>query len=282
MDIDKIASRVASEVTLFQVIRHGDRVTIVTPQGQKQVGKAVMRGPAGWVLNMGGRSGTPAIANEDNIVEVNGYARGSREARVEESPTHKNFDSKKEALEYLEDHGSKSVGWMEGTKEKTAIYWNGKRVIMDAQATKRWAGSLNFKLGDRVTWLDPITGKTFTGTYIRLWHSAAGMTAEVTIDATGGRHWDVNVDPASLRFLKDNGRIASRPVDISGEPVRPIGEYILRSKLHPREFWGGGSAITNSRLVDEDNAGWISGARILGLCSDFPDFTDRWDIVRED
>ena len=87
---------------------------------------------------------------------------------------------------------------------------------------------------------------------------------------------------AGLSDIHSRDLTAMRPVDFSGEPIRPIGEYILRSKLHPKEFWGGGSAIGNSRLVDEDNAGWISGARILGLCSDFPSLTDRWDIVRED
>lgn len=68
-------------------IRAGDRVTILIPSGSKrdadgrtipdftggkqQSGRAVMLGPAGWVLNMGGRHGTPAIANEENIVKVN-------------------------------------------------------------------------------------------------------------------------------------------------------------------------------------------------------------------
>jgi hypothetical protein len=31
-----------------------------------------MKGPAGWVLNMGGRFGTPGIATENNIVRVGG------------------------------------------------------------------------------------------------------------------------------------------------------------------------------------------------------------------
>ena len=48
----------------------GDRVTIVNRFGQSRTGRAVMRGPAGWVLNMGGRYGTPAIATNENIVLV--------------------------------------------------------------------------------------------------------------------------------------------------------------------------------------------------------------------
>ena len=51
-------------------IRPGDKVTILTPHGQHRTGRVVMRGPAGWVLNLGGRYGTPGIADERNIVKV--------------------------------------------------------------------------------------------------------------------------------------------------------------------------------------------------------------------
>jgi hypothetical protein len=51
-------------------IRPGDSVTIVTRHGQKQTGRAVMRGPAGWVLNLGGPHGTPGIATEENTIAV--------------------------------------------------------------------------------------------------------------------------------------------------------------------------------------------------------------------
>jgi hypothetical protein len=59
-------------VSLFSKIRKGDRVTILTPQGQERSGRAVMRGPAGWVLNMGGAHGTPGIASDRNVVRVRG------------------------------------------------------------------------------------------------------------------------------------------------------------------------------------------------------------------
>ena len=62
-------------------IRVGDRVTIVNRFGQKSTGRAVMRGPHGWVLNMGGRYGTPAVANESNIVQVRHRARRKQEAK---------------------------------------------------------------------------------------------------------------------------------------------------------------------------------------------------------
>ncbi len=60
-----------SNVTQF--IRPGDRVTIVNRFGQQSTGRAVMKGPAGWVLNMGGAHGTPAIATEENIIKVVPY-----------------------------------------------------------------------------------------------------------------------------------------------------------------------------------------------------------------
>jgi hypothetical protein len=60
----------------FSDIAHGDRVTIRTPQGQERTGRAVMRSAhGGWVLNLGGRYGTPGLAGEDNVVRV-------RKARV--------------------------------------------------------------------------------------------------------------------------------------------------------------------------------------------------------
>ena len=38
--------------------------------GQTRTGRAVMRGPCGWVLNMGGPHGTPAVATEETIEQV--------------------------------------------------------------------------------------------------------------------------------------------------------------------------------------------------------------------
>ena len=54
-------------------IRAGDRVTIADRFGKLQTGRAVMRSSmGGWVLNMGGRYGTPALADDQNIVRVGG------------------------------------------------------------------------------------------------------------------------------------------------------------------------------------------------------------------
>lgn len=51
-------------------IKAGDRATIVNRFGQKRTGRATLKGPHGWVLNMGGKHGTPAIAEPANIVKV--------------------------------------------------------------------------------------------------------------------------------------------------------------------------------------------------------------------
>ena len=47
---------------LFDEIQKGDTVYYENQQGQIHKGKAVMRGPAGWVINIGG--GRPQIVNE--------------------------------------------------------------------------------------------------------------------------------------------------------------------------------------------------------------------------
>ena len=57
-------------MVLVKYIEPGDRVTIVTATGGLLTGRAVMRGPAGWVLNVGGRHGRTAIATDRNTVKV--------------------------------------------------------------------------------------------------------------------------------------------------------------------------------------------------------------------
>lgn len=62
----------------FEQIKHGDKVTILVPNGfgrfgqewKEKTGRVIMRGPAGWVLNMGGPHGTPGIASERNFVKA--------------------------------------------------------------------------------------------------------------------------------------------------------------------------------------------------------------------
>lgn len=63
---------------VLDAIRSGDRVTIRDRFGKERTGRAVMRGPHGWVLNMGGAHGTPAVATAASIVRVKGPARTRR------------------------------------------------------------------------------------------------------------------------------------------------------------------------------------------------------------
>lgn len=52
-------------------ISAGDSVTIKTPQGGTLRGRAVMPSSSGgWVINLGGSHGTPAVADEENIVSI--------------------------------------------------------------------------------------------------------------------------------------------------------------------------------------------------------------------
>jgi hypothetical protein len=55
---------------MFKDIHIGDSVTMITPQGQELRGKAVMKGPHGWVINTGGSHGTPRVVSESNFVRM--------------------------------------------------------------------------------------------------------------------------------------------------------------------------------------------------------------------
>jgi hypothetical protein len=81
------AAGLLDESSLFNKIRPGSRVTIVTPHGSKLTGRAVMKGPAGWVLNLGGLHGTPGIASEDNVIAVQGgrTSEDTRESKIASS-----------------------------------------------------------------------------------------------------------------------------------------------------------------------------------------------------
>ena len=56
---------------LIDSVKHGDRVTVVDRFGTLRTGKAVMRSSHdGWVLNMGGKHGTPGLADDSNVTMV--------------------------------------------------------------------------------------------------------------------------------------------------------------------------------------------------------------------
>lgn len=68
----------------YEDIQHGDRVTCLIPNGigrsfdggrvqeyKKKTGSAVMHSSAGgWVLNGGGRHGTPILVDAENFVKA--------------------------------------------------------------------------------------------------------------------------------------------------------------------------------------------------------------------
>lgn len=56
-------------------VRPGDRVTILDRFGKERTGRVVMpaaTGEPGWVLNMGGSHGTPAVVTSSNFVRATG------------------------------------------------------------------------------------------------------------------------------------------------------------------------------------------------------------------
>jgi len=56
---------------LIDSVSPGDRVTIITRHGSKLSGRAVMPSShGGWVLNGGGRHGTPMLADDTNTIKV--------------------------------------------------------------------------------------------------------------------------------------------------------------------------------------------------------------------
>ena len=63
-----------TKLEMIYKARRGDRVTILTPQGQTRTGKVAMTaafsGHNHLVLDMGGRYGTPGVANEANLVSI--------------------------------------------------------------------------------------------------------------------------------------------------------------------------------------------------------------------
>lgn len=54
----------------YQDIQVGDSITFSTPHTAEMKGKAVMKGPAGWVVNAGGRHGMPKIVSEKNFIRA--------------------------------------------------------------------------------------------------------------------------------------------------------------------------------------------------------------------
>ena len=55
---------------MFKDIQSGDTIYFLTPHSKELKGKAVMKGPVGWVVNMGGRHGMPGVVTEKNFIKL--------------------------------------------------------------------------------------------------------------------------------------------------------------------------------------------------------------------
>ena len=55
---------------MFNDIMVGDTVYFSIPHSKELKGKAVMKGPIGWVVNMGGRHGMPNVVTERNFIKI--------------------------------------------------------------------------------------------------------------------------------------------------------------------------------------------------------------------
>lgn len=62
--------QMAAAAAALAQIRPGDKVTISNHLGQHRTGRAIFMGTHGYVLNMGGRYGSPGVATVNNIVRV--------------------------------------------------------------------------------------------------------------------------------------------------------------------------------------------------------------------
>jgi hypothetical protein len=82
---------------------------------------------------------------------MNRYAKIAERIAEDFGKNHQDFETKKEALQFLNNHALMSVGWMENGKHMSAIYWNGKLSIQPADLEKRWAARLTSQ--GVITWL---------------------------------------------------------------------------------------------------------------------------------
>jgi hypothetical protein len=58
------------DIQMVANLRPGDRVTIVTPHGQKVRGRAVICSGTHAALNLGGKHGRPGVVTPRNVVSV--------------------------------------------------------------------------------------------------------------------------------------------------------------------------------------------------------------------
>lgn len=69
-EIKEVQHSDSAALDILGRIRNGDSVTITNRFGQESTGRAVLLGPHGWVLNMGGSGANPCVACCCNVVAV--------------------------------------------------------------------------------------------------------------------------------------------------------------------------------------------------------------------
>lgn len=137
---EAMLKKTASDI--LQAIHRGDRVTIVNRFGQESTGTAVMKGPAGWVLNMGGAHGTPAIATDENIVKVKPAKRGTDEVdekagKFEEGkPADPTKDmSPEDAAEWKKQNEEHKDNFKSAGLNGYIAFFRGKKIEVEAKST---------------------------------------------------------------------------------------------------------------------------------------------------
>lgn len=74
----------------FEQIGPGDTVIFATPHGTRK-GRVVMRSShGGWVLNLGGKYGTPGIVDESNFISISRHAKRSESDAIKRLGLHRN------------------------------------------------------------------------------------------------------------------------------------------------------------------------------------------------
>lgn len=121
-------------------IRSGDRVTYVDRFGVQHTGRAVMPSShGGWVLNMGGRYGTPAVVDDSNIVKVT-------------RPKVRTTNPRRKRRTWLDEYADYDLRGPGSLEQKAATFMRrvadfpvvgSLRKKLDAEAPKAWARAVS-------------------------------------------------------------------------------------------------------------------------------------------
>jgi hypothetical protein len=134
----------------YEDIGPGDHVKFNHPlRGSDKVpqqgkGRVVMKGPAGWVLNTGGKHGTPAIVSPENYVSHRKAKKRMTEDEMIDSMVENDIQESNNYPDYhevLNKHGYKSKGWSpehEGSDEghHTYTHADGSHVTLHSNANE--------------------------------------------------------------------------------------------------------------------------------------------------